>query len=176
MAERRTPEEVVSLLRQFHARLEAAVFEHQGTLDKFLGDGLMATFGTPEPGPHDAGNALRCGRAILAEIDRWNLERTKAGEDPIRVSVGLHFGPVVLGDLGSERRLEYAVLGDTVNVASRLEALTRNLGVSMAVSDDLVTAIRHDAGAGDDAVLSDLRDSGQQRLRGRDEAIGVWTV
>ncbi len=176
MAERKTPEEVVALLRQFHALLEAAVFEHQGTLDKFLGDGLMATFGTPEPGPHDAGNALRCGRAILADIERWNLARTKQGDEPIRVAVGLHFGPVVLGDLGSERRLEYAVLGDTVNVASRLEALTRDLGVSMAVSDNLVTAIRDDAGADCDAVLADLQNSGQQHLRGRDKPIGVWTV
>ena len=176
MAERQTPEEVVSLLRQFHARLEAAVFDHHGTLDKFLGDGLMATFGTPEPGPHDAGNAVWCGRAMLADIARWNDERSKAGEEPIRVSIGLHFGPVVLGDLGTERRLEYAVLGDTVNVASRLEALTRDLGVSMAVSDTLVNAVRDNGGADGVTVLSGLQAAGQQHLRGRDEPIGVWTL
>ncbi len=175
MAEQQTPEEVVALLRQFHARLEAAVFNHQGTLDKFLGDGLMATFGTPEPGPHDANNALRCGHAMLADISKWNLERKEAGAKPIHVSIGIHYGSVVLGDIGSERRLEYAVLGDTVNVASRLEALTRNLGVSMVVSDELVIAVRHGTGADVEAALADLDNSGQQHLRGRDEPISVWT-
>ena len=175
MAEQQTPEDVVALLRQFHTRLEAAVFDHQGTLDKFLGDGLMATFGTPEPGPHDANNALRCGRAMLADISKWNLERKEAGAKPIQVSIGIHYGSVVLGDIGSERRLEYAVLGDTVNVASRLEALTRNLGVSMVVSDELVIAVRHGTGADVEAALADLDNSGQQHLRGRDEPISVWT-
>ncbi len=176
LAERQSPEEVVALLRQFHGRLEAAVFDHQGTLDKFLGDGLMATFGTPEPGPEDASNALRCGRAMLADIGTWNHERKAAGAEPIQISIGLHYGSVVLGDIGSERRLEYAVLGDTVNVAARLEALTRDLGVSMAVSDELVTAARHGAGEDAEVVLADLNRSGPQQLRGRDEPISVWTL
>ncbi len=178
MAERQAPEDVVAMLREFHARLEAQVFEHEGTLDKFLGDGLMATFGTPEPGPRDAGNALRCARAMLADINDWNRERAAAGAEPIKVSIGVHFGPVVLGDIGSHRRLEYAVLGDTVNVASRLEFLTRELDVHLAVSDDLVAAVRNggDAGADDAAALADLRQSGPRHLRGRDEPIGVWTL
>ncbi len=176
MAERQSPEAVVDMLREFHARLEAQVFEHEGTLDKFLGDGLMATFGTPEPGPRDARNALRCARAMLADINDWNAEREAAGNAPIRVSIGVHFGPVVLGDIGSHRRLEYAVLGDTVNVASRLEYLTRELGVRMAVSDDLVTAVRNGGEAETEAALSDLHQSGPQQLRGRDEPITVWTL
>ena len=170
MAEQKSPEDVIGLLRQFHGRLEAAVFDHQGTLDKFLGDGLMATFGTPGAGPDDAGNALRCGRAMLADIGRWNQERAAAGADPVRISIEVHYGLVVLGDIGSERRLEYAVLGDAVNVASRLEALTRTLGVAMIVSDDLVAAL----GVHRDAA--DLQAQGQQSLRGRDEPISVWTV
>ena len=170
MAERQTPDDVVALLRQFHGRMEAAVFDHHGTLDKFLGDGLMATFGTPDPGPGDAANALRCGRAMLAEIAQWNKEREAQGAEPIRVSIGLHYGTVVLGDIGSERRLEFAVLGDTVNVASRLEALTRTLGVAMVSSGDLVHAV-----AGDDDLLSDMAAGGAQMLRGRDEPIDVWT-
>ena len=176
MAERQAPEEVVAMLRAFHARLETQVFEHEGTLDKFLGDGLMATFGTPEPGPRDAGNALRCARAMLTDIGDWNAERGAAGEAPIRVSIGVHFGPVVLGDIGSHRRLEYAVLGDTVNVASRLEFLTRELGARLAVSEDLVAAVRNGGDTAAEAALTDLRASGAQRLRGRDEPITVWTL
>lgn len=172
-AAKRSPEEVVALLREFHARLETTVFEHQGTLDKFLGDGLMATFGTPEATPCDAANALRCGRAILSNIEEWNAARKEAGAEPVRVSVGMHYGSVVLGDIGSERRLEYAVLGDTVNVASRLEALTRNLGVGLVTSDDLVIAIREDGERGE--LLSGLDSAGLQQLRGRDEPINAWT-
>lgn len=176
LAERQTPEEVVALLRDFHGRMESAVFDHHGTLDKFLGDGLMATFGTPEPGAQDAGNALRCGLAMLANIDRWNRERAEAGAEPVAVSIGLHYGSVVLGDIGSERRLEYAVLGDTVNVASRLEELTRRLGVRLAMSEDLAKAVRDETAAADETLLSDLGNSGPQSVRGREEPIEVWTL
>ncbi len=172
LAERLSPDETVALLREYHGRLANAVFAHQGTLDKFLGDGLMATFGTPEPGPDDAVNAIRCARAILEDMAAWNAAREAAGEPKVRVSIGLHFGLVVLGDIGSEHRLEYAVLGDTVNVASRLENLTRELGVRMVVSDALVAAARNtDAGG----ALDGLAESGARQLRGRNEPITVWT-
>ena len=176
VAERQTPDEVVALLREFHGRMESAVFDHHGTLDKFLGDGLMATFGTPDPGTHDAGNAVRCGRTMLSDIVLWNRERRAAGAEPIEISIGLHYGMVVLGDIGSTRRLEYAVLGDTVNVASRLEELTRALGVRLAMSNELATAVRDDAAADVATLLSGLGDGGPQSLRGRDEPIAVWTL
>lgn len=175
IAAQQSPEQTITLLREFHGRLEAKVFEHHGTLDKFLGDGLMATFGTPEPGPRDAANALRCGRAMLADIEEWNAARRETGAEPIKVSIGLHYGSVVLGDIGSERRLEYAVLGDAVNVASWLEVLTRTLGVGMVTSDDLVTAVRHDADADSIELLSSLDSAGVQHLRGREEPITAWT-
>ena len=100
--------------------MEQEVFRHSGTLDKYLGDGLMATFGTPFVGEADAGNALRCAQAMMAAADRWNNQRKTAGETPIRVSFGLHYGPVVLGDIGLTC-LEFAVIGSTVNAASRLD-------------------------------------------------------
>lgn len=172
MAEDHTPEQTVALLREFHARVEHLVFEHHGTLDKFLGDGLMTTFGTPDPGPHDASNALACARAMLAEIDAWNVERTAKGDELIRLAIGIHRGPAVLGDLGTELRLEYAVLGDTVNVASRLEALTRKLGVRLAVSQELTDAARAESASDP----SDLILAGPQKLRGREEPVTVWTL
>ncbi len=177
VAERQSPEDVVALLREFHGRMEGAVFDQHGTLDKFLGDGLMATFGTPDTGPHDASNAVRCGRAMLSEIDQWNRERKDAGAEPIKVSIGLHYGMVVLGDIGSARRLEYAVLGDTVNVASRLEELTRTLGVRMAMSDDIAKTVRDDTDTAEaGTLLSGLGNAGPQTVRGRDEPIVVWTL
>ena len=176
MAERKSPEEVVALLRSFHQRMESAVFDHHGTLDKFLGDGLMATFGNPDPGANDASNALRCGRAMLADIDLWNQEREATGTEAIKVSVGIHHGTVVLGDIGSERRLEYAVLGDTVNVASRLEDLTRSLGVRLAMSDDLAVAVGSEPDTETGNLLSDIENVGPRSVRGRDEPIVIWTL
>ncbi|MCC3306622.1 adenylate/guanylate cyclase domain-containing protein [Sneathiella sp. HT1-7] len=170
MAEAETPERIVAVLRQFHTRMEACVFDNHGTLDKFLGDGLMATFGTPEITEEDAKNALRCAAAMHREMNIWNEKRAKEGLSPIRLSVGIHYGTVVLGDIGSERRLEYAVLGDVVNVASRLEALTRELNAHTVVSDKLIEA------AGGAAIAKDLNfiENGTQAIRGRDETVKTW--
>jgi adenylate cyclase len=177
-ASRHTPDEVVAFLRDFHRRMEQAVFQHQGTLDKFLGDGLMATFGTPEPGPSDALNALNCAREMMQVMDEWNRQRTQTGEETIRLSIGVHYGDVVVGDVGSERRLEFAVLGDTVNVASRLEALTRALGVHTILSDDLVRAVNGAGtatdGTGTNDALNGFRCGERQQLRGRDAPVLVW--
>ncbi|MEQ9350467.1 MAG: adenylate/guanylate cyclase domain-containing protein, partial [Alphaproteobacteria bacterium] len=90
LSERQPPEQVVAMLRELHRRLADAIFAHDGTLDKFLGDGVMATFGTPETRDGDAARALDCGRAMLREVDDWNRQRTAEGVDAVRLSVGLH--------------------------------------------------------------------------------------
>ena len=168
------PENVIRRLRQFHGHMEHAVFAHNGTLDKYLGDGLMATFGTPHTTPNDAANALACANAMIAAIGEWSAERKRRGDDPIRVVVGVHYGPVVLGDIGGENRLEYAVVGDTVNVAARLEELTRQLGVDVAVSAAAVEAARASLGSTNE-VVDNLRVLGPRTLRGRPGELDVWT-
>lgn len=162
----RPPEEVIETLRAFHALMEAEVFAHDGTLDKYLGDGLMATFGTPLPGPDDAARAVACVLAMAERMDRFNAQREAEGRDEIDARFGVHFGPVVLGDIGSNR-LEFAVLGDTVNAASRLEALTRQLGVRMVISD----ATMQSAGA-----PQGLRRAPDQQVRGISEPLSVWVL
>jgi len=169
MAEGLGPEATVALLRGLHRRIENAVFEHGGTLDKFLGDGAMATFGTPRATPRDAANALEAGRAALAAVDKWNAKRAARGARPVRLSIGLHYGEVVLGDVGSERRLEFAVIGDTVNVASRLEHETRELGARLVASDALVAAARAQG-----AETGDLQAAGEQAVRGREGHVAMW--
>ena len=170
----RPPEEVITLLRGFHQRMEAEVFRHDGTLDKYLGDGLMATFGTPFAGDRDALNALGCAQAMIAAMAGWNADRATAGEDPIRISIGLHFGPVVVGDIGANR-LEYAVIGNTVNVASRLEKLTRTMAATLVVSDHLRGEVLKTDGA-DGALTAALQPRGAQAIRGLDQPVEVWSV
>jgi adenylate cyclase len=174
-AERHSPQEVIEVLREVHARLEEAVFRHHGTVDKFIGDGMMATFGTPDPGPSDASNALACLIAILIEFEVWNGRRERLGREPLRISVGLHYGPVILGNIGTDRRLEFAVLGDTVNVASRLEALTRELGSRAAISGDLATAVMIETDAAGSNSLASFKERGARALKGRDETVQVLT-
>ena len=170
----RAPQDVIATLRAFHQRMEAEVFRHNGTLDKYLGDGLMATFGTPVAGDTDALNALRCARAMMDAMATWNAERAGVGEPAIQASFGLHYGPAVLGDIGANR-LEFAVIGNTVNVASRVEALTRGLSVELAATDDLVERVRREAGR-DDRATSDLSRYGELEIRGLDAKMTLWTL
>jgi len=172
-ADGRSPAEVIGTLRRFHERMEREIFRHEGTLDKYLGDGLMATFGTPFPGASDAGNALRCAQTMLGAIDDLNRERRHRGEPPIRISIGLHYGQVVLGDIGLNR-LEFAVIGTTVNAASRLESLTREFGCAIIASDDLVQRARAETSSSD-ADFTHLVAQPSQAIRGLEQPLGIWT-
>ena len=111
MAESIQPEQVMQLLRDFHQRMEAAVFAHHGTLEKYIGDALFATFGVPRNTDHDASDALSCAFAICQRLKQWNGERAVNGESLIQIGIGLHYGPAMLGDIGSERNMAFAVVG-----------------------------------------------------------------
>ncbi|MCH8110856.1 MAG: adenylate/guanylate cyclase domain-containing protein [Proteobacteria bacterium] len=174
IAESSKPAEVLELLRELHAIMGRQVFAHDGTIDKYLGDGIMATFGTPRKGEHDAANALACARGILDDLAQWNETRAASGKPPIRLGVGIHYGPVVLGDIGDEHRLEFAVIGDTVNVASRAERLTRELGVDLVASGDLVEAIRKEGN--DETLFQDMEEAPPQAIRGRAADLPIWTL
>ena len=174
-AEENSPDDVMSLLRGYHALVERAVFQNGGTLDKYLGDGAMATFGTPQTGPDDAVNALQAARQIVDEVGAVNAEREKRGESPVKVSIGVHFGSVILGDIGPSRRLEFAVVGDTVNVASRLEAATRELGCQCVVSNELMDRCRsNDKNTA--AKVDSFEPRSAIKLRGRSMPIDVWVM
>jgi adenylate cyclase len=169
----RSPAEVIGTLRRFHERMEREVFRHDGTLDKYLGDGLMATFGTPFTGDCDAGNALRCSQAMMESMDELNRERQHRGEPPIQLSLGLHYGQVVLGDIGLNR-LEFAVIGTTVNAASRLESLTREFGCALVASNDLVQRARTE-GRCTHADFMHLVEKPACSVRGIEQPVAIWT-
>ena len=169
LAERLGPVGAMDLLRAFHGRMAECVFAHRGTLDKFIGDGLMATFGTPEAAADDAARALACARSMLEAVRVWNAERARTGEPAVAIGVGLHRGPVTMGDIGGSQRFEFAVIGDTVNVANRLEELTRTLASPLVVSDAAVAAARESG-----ADLSGIAPLGERLLRGRTAPLAIW--
>lgn len=136
LAERLDSRQTVALLNDFHSRMVAKIFEHGGTLDKFMGDGLMSYFGAPAPQPDHAERAVRCAIAMDADLARWNQERALQGAAVLRMGIGIHTGTVVLGDIGAPQRRDYTAIGDAVNVASRVEQLTKEAGVSILVSEE----------------------------------------
>ena len=172
LCERMPPGEVIALLRAFHRRMADAVFAHDGTLEKFIGDALMATFGTPRTSETDAREAIACSRDMLAAVAAWNMERAAHGEPPIRIGIGLHHGEVVLGDIGDARCMEFAVLGDTVNVAKHLEALCRPLDADIVASGDLISRAQSEAPPG---MIEAFVPAAPQRLKGRNDPLTILT-
>lgn len=173
MAETMEPERAFEMLRSFHQRMCSVVFAHQGTIDKYIGDAVLATFGTPKTGYRDATNALECAHAMLQEIDRWNLDRSPGGASIIKVGIGVHYGPVVAGNIGDARRLEFTVIGDVVNVASRLERLTRSYDSPLIVSRDLIDAVRREDGPSQDFFIGFTKGH-YAKVRGRQQPISIW--
>lgn len=163
--------DVVGLLRSFHALVEEAVFGNDGTLDKYMGDGVMATFGTPRPGPRDAANAVAAARAMIRGIVRWNREREATNRLPLRLGIGLHHGEATLGNVGSARRFEHTIVGETVNIASRIENLTRVLDVAVLASESVIDTARKEGG---EETLRDFKALGTHVLRGHNTPMALW--
>jgi adenylate cyclase len=160
----RAPQEVVARLDSAFAVLVDVLDCHGGIVNKFLGDGFLALFGAPIDDPEAAVRAVECAREMLAAMAAQN----EGHEWPLRMGIGIHIGDVVVGNVGSPRRKEYTVIGDTVNFASRLEALNKEFGTQLLIS----SAVRDEVG--DDAADAAL--AGQVAIRGYAEPMPVWRI
>src|SRR5258706_14848026 len=122
VSETKKPEEVAEFLSHFFSCAVECIFAYGGTLDKFIGDAVMGFFGAPIPQDDHADRAVLCGLMMQRLVDEWNAEREKASLPPVRIRVGINSGPAVVGNVGTEKRVDYTVLGSAVNIASRLES------------------------------------------------------
>jgi adenylate cyclase len=163
-ARTRPPQEVVDRLDGAFAVLVEILDRHGGIVNKFLGDGFLALFGAPFEAADAAEQAVAAAREMLAANEHFN--RTTSW--PLRIGIGIHIGEVVAGNIGSPRRKEYTVIGDTVNFASRLEALNKEFNSQLLISADVRDALgKH---GGDAVPLGDVP------VRGYDQPIGVWQL
>ncbi len=132
-AETHTPEEVVGFLNDYFRVLTDVIFRHRGTLDKFMGDALMALFGAPLSHPDDADRAVRAAVEIAEKLVVLNAEKARGGFCPIEIGIGINTAEVIAGNVGADRRMEYTVIGDGVNVAARLEKLTKRFPTKIII-------------------------------------------
>jgi adenylate cyclase len=167
-AEKRNPDEVVTYLNTIFDAAVEAVVEHRGIVNKFLGDGFMAVFGAPIAEGNPCAHAVAAGLEVLSRIDRLQAE---GRIEPTRIGLGLHAGPAVVGTIGATRRKEYTVIGDVVNVASRVEALNKELGTRMLVTEEVWRASGRESQA-DIAPMS--RDP--LRVRGRETPVRIFQL
>jgi len=169
----RPPDVVISMLRDLLRLLSEAIFSNHGSVDKYLGDGLMAFFGPPLTSPRDATNAALCALEIVNAVECWNQQRIRRNEGAVHIAVGIHYGEVVQGDVGSEKRLELTLVGDTVNIASRVEAYCRILDASVLVTGEFVEALLAE---GSVELAKVFADEGFHVLRGCKEPIRLFSV
>ena len=142
--------------------------QNRGFLNKFIGDGIMVVFGAPlsEGAKEDACRAVRCAQEMIASLERWNA--SKPAEEPyLKIGIGIHTGMVTAGNVGSPDRLEYSVIGETVNLASRLEALTKDFKTSIVLSPATWEYIQDQCSA---------VSLGSAQVRGFTESIPLYTV
>jgi adenylate cyclase len=164
-ARSRQPEQVVEFLNATFGFMIESIDREGGFINKFLGDGFMAIFGAPLEDPAAAHHAVAAAQEILVEIDRRDLAD---GAWPLRVGIGLHIGDAVTGNVGSPRRKEFTAIGDTVNLASRLEQLTKEHNARLIVSDAIVAAIGNAAGT--------ATKLGAATVKGYAEPVNIWRL
>jgi adenylate cyclase len=142
MSEKMQPEEVVALLNEYLSEMNESIFANEGTLDKFVGDAVMALFGTPAPLKDHALYAIKTAFDMKKRLAVLNERWAKEGRPQLKIGIGINTGHAVAGNMGSMKRMEYTVIGDTVNLASRLESATKGLGADILISEKTYDLVR----------------------------------
>jgi class 3 adenylate cyclase len=166
MSESLSPEKVTSLLTRYFDLMVGSVHRFDGTLDKFMGDGMMVLFGAPRNVANACESAVRCGFDMIEQLRKLNEELAQEGLPPVAIGIGINYGNVVVGNIGSTERHNYSAIGDAVNVASRIEGLTKRLKTPIVLTDQ----VRAQLPAG-----FELIDCGEQALRGH-SSMQIWGV
>ena len=167
ISERHEPERIVEFLNEYYAVMVHEIFAQQGTLDKFMGDGIMAVFGAPISRPDDPVRAVRAALGMRRTLREFNARQSAKGGIEVEIGIGISHGESISGNIGSEQRMEYTVIGDTVNLASRLEGLTKNHRFKILINDVIYEQVKDEF----KCVLI-----GEERVKGKAQAVQVYGV
>ena len=168
-SEAREPETVIDVLNQYLTMMTDVILAHGGTLVTFMGDGIMAVFGAPIPMDDHADRALAAAREMAGTtLERFNEWMRREGESGFRIGIGLNTGAVMAGNVGSERRLEYTVIGDVTNTASRIEGMTKGRPHTIYLADSTRQMLTTDE--------ADLSHVDSVDVRARSAQVVIWTV
>jgi adenylate cyclase len=167
IAEHLPPEEVVALLNEYFTAMIDIIFKHHGTLDKFIGDGIMVEFGAPLDDALQERNAVDTAIAMQQEMKKLKVVWEKRGKPPLKIGIGIHTGQAVVGNIGSDVRMEYTAVGDTVNVAARLEQMTKVIDQPILISETTYMAVKEHF---------KFKNLGSKVLPGREEPIVIYTL
>ncbi|MCZ8343084.1 MAG: adenylate/guanylate cyclase domain-containing protein [Leptospira sp.] len=179
MSESKSPEQVVQFLREYHSRMVSVIYEYGGTIDKFLGDGIMVTFGTPTEQPDDCLRAISCAIKMRSSLQDFNRDLKFETNQGIKQGIGIHYGDAISGNIGSETRLEYTVIGDTVNLASRIESQCKEMGKEILFSESVYTEVlkqMETLGMEEKKTFSEMQKVGTVAVRGKQEPVSLYTI
>lgn len=174
-SEKLAPEQLVTQLNAYLEEMVAVITRHGGIVDKYIGDGIMAVFGAPRSKGDDARRALLAARDMQLALRAHNARRVAAGMVALKMGVGVHFGSAVAGNVGTLDHAQYTIIGDVVNLASRLESATKDHGVEVLLSKDVVDAAIPAGSAGGPGVV-DVTSFGTISVKGREQQIEVFTL
>jgi class 3 adenylate cyclase len=163
LSETMTPEENFKFINAYLSRMESAIIENKGFIDKYIGDAIMALFSG------NADEAVNAGIAILQTLVQYNQHRARSGYAPIKIGIGINTGSSMLGTVGGKNRMDGTVIGDAVNLASRLETLTKEYGVSLLISHQTLARLHN-------PTEYSLRFIDQVKVKGKSKAVAVFEV
>jgi adenylate cyclase len=161
------PENVVATLNEYLSEMTDAIFKNNGTLDKFIGDAVMALFGTPAFYPDHALRAVRTAFMMKERLEKLNEKWRGQGRPTLKIGIGINTGEAIAGNMGSLQRMEYTVIRDTVNLASRLESLNKELGTEIIISSSTYEKVRDNVKA---------RQFTGIHVKGKEETLVVYEV
>jgi len=167
LSEQLPPERIASHLNEYFEAMTTAIFAHHGMINDFVGDAVMAVFGAPMADADHAWHAVQSARDMDRALERLNVAWDAAGLPRLRMGIGIHTGPVFAGNVGGRDRIKYTVIGDPVNVASRVEGLNKELGTTILITEDTLASV---------GERVRTRDCGPQAVKGRVEKVRVFEV
>jgi adenylate cyclase len=167
LSESATPSELVEILNKYFTLMTGEILANGGVLDKYIGDAIMAFWGAPLPDPSQSENALKASLGMLENLKKLNEELKSKGKPEIAIGVGIYTGKAIVGNVGSDLRFDYTAIGDTVNVASRLESLNKEYGTNIIIGETSKNKI---------STFDNFKSLGLVKVKGRIQPLNIYTI